>query len=283
VASVGTKGYVVWVSQLTRGELLDQVLDIEQRLRGLVRSVLRTDASDWEARIPSSVREELRKATLENPRPGTDLLDSASLKQLIDITLGRWKLFAELLKDKAKFSVRLDEFREWRNRLAHGTVPSEDEKMEIVVLLRQVGTQIPVNVGPDWKPPLGFGNSVQGATILWADDHPEWSLPERQILGALGIRVVPALTNDEAVELANGQRFDLVVSDIDRGTNESGDHLPRRLRTLGVGTPIIFYVGIVDPDRAPPDGAEAITADPAILIRDTLMLLSNIGGDPAPP
>lgn len=270
--------YTAWLSGLTRGELLDQVLEVEEKLRNLVRGVFGSDEGlAWEKLIPATVREELKKVQGGQAKPGTDLLDAANLKQLIDIVLARWSHFSDLLKDKTKFAARADEFREWRNRLAHGANPSEDEKIEIGVLLRQVGAQIPVYSGAPWRPPLGSGVSVAGARLLWVDDHPEWSLGERQILRALGIRVFTALANDEALDLAKKTQFDLVISDIDRGGAESGLALPLRLRTLGINTPILFYVGAVDPDRDPPEGSEAITADPAVVIRDTLMLLSNTG------
>jgi CheY-like chemotaxis protein len=270
--------YAVWLSGLTRGELLDQILEVEEKLRNLVRGVLGSAGGlEWEKLIPATVRAELATVHHGQAKPGTDLLDAANLKQLIDIVLARWNHFSDLLKDKTKFAARADEFREWRNRLAHGANPSEDEKIEIGVLLRQVGAQIPVYSGAPWRPPLGSGVSVAGARLLWVDDHPEWSLGERQILRALGIRVFAALANDEALDLAKNTQFDLVISDIDRGGAESGVALPRRLHTLGISTPILFYVGAVDPDRDPPEGSEAITADPAVLIRDTLMLLSNTG------
>jgi CheY-like chemotaxis protein len=268
--------YAAWVASLTRGELLDQVLDVEQRLRNLVRGVLtRAKGLEWESLIPTSLRVQLEETLRHSHRPGADVLDAASLKQLIDLVLARWPHFADLLQDKTKFHARADDFREWRNRLAHGSEPTQADKVEIAVLLRQMGAQIPVDQGAPWRPPLGSGSSVYGSTLLWVDDHPEWSTPERQILGALGIRVVPALSNDEAVSLASQSRFDLVISDIDRGAEESGLLLPHRLRMTGTGAPVLFYVGSVDPDREPPEGAEAITNDAAVLVRDTLMLLSG--------
>lgn len=213
--------------KLTRGELLDLVLDIEERLRQLVRTVLAEVRGDWESLIPSSIRAEVER-TWPHEKASADLLERANLGQLIGIALAQWKHFSELLGDKPRFQVRANEFREWRNSLAHGKDPSTDEKVEIVVLIRQVGQQIPIVREQSGLEP---GGTVAGSTVLWVDDHPEWNLHERRILRALGIDVVPALGNDEAVAIANQRLIDLVISDIDRGDGEPGDVLPSRLRS----------------------------------------------------
>ena len=173
-----------------------------------------------------------------------DLLDFADLGQLITIVLGRWEKFGDLLGTKTRFQVKADEFREWRDRLAHGGNPTTDQKIEIAVLLRQVGQQTPLVVEP--APP---GRAIPGAVVLWVDDHPEGNLKERQLLRALGIDVVPVTSNDEALDAVGQRLFDLVISDIERSESESGDKLPARLSAAGMNIPIVFYVGRVDPER----------------------------------
>jgi CheY-like chemotaxis protein len=258
------------IVQLTRGQLLDLVLDIEQRLRTVVRSVLSEKTPDWLKLIPTSIRNELRAK--KGGHSDNDLLDRADLGQLAGIVLNRWADFADLLgPDKPALQVKLDEFRAWRNFLAHGKQPSTDDKLEIAVVLRQVGAKIPAL---PVQPAIVRTTPVQGTRVLWMDDHPEWSLRERQILEMLGIQVVPALANDEAVALAVEHPFDLVISDIHRDEGETGAELPERLADSGSNAPIIFYVGVVR-DGGPPGGAVAITADPAILVRDALVHLSN--------
>jgi hypothetical protein len=260
------------VIHLTRGELLDLVLDIEDRLRRLMRSVLSEEGPEWEKLIPKSIQSKLELVKGSADSASGDLLDKASLGQLIQITLHLWPQFEKLLGDKQTFSVRANEFRQWRNSLAHGKSPSPEQKVEIAVVLRQVGQQIPVVTVPQ---PLEASQTVIGGRVLWVDDHPEWNLRERQIFRMLGIEVVPVLSNDEAIDTLNERPVALVISDIDRGDGEPGNLLPSRLHTVGVNVPVLFYVGEVDPGRDMPAGAASLTNDPAILVRDALTLLSR--------
>jgi CheY-like chemotaxis protein len=271
VATGNAGGYFEWVVELTRGQLLDLILAVEERLRGLVRDVLRAAQHDWEALIPRKIRESAHGV---QGKAAGDILAKATLGQLTEIVVARWSLFENLIPlTQEEFRVKANDFREWRNFLAHGNLPSQDQKVEIAVAIRQVGERIPVV--DDSPGLLGVGTSVRGKSVLWVDDHPEWTLGERELLTALGIEVVPAITNDEAVHLANARQFDLVVSDIEHGDAEGGDLLPRRLHALGLESPVLFYVGRVDPNRPPPAGARAITNDPAIVIRDALQLLTQ--------
>ncbi len=264
-------GIFGWVVRLTRGQLLDLVLQIESRLRQLIRTVLREKQSDWEKLVPSSIRSVIESSG-PSGKPVGDLLDRANLGQLIGIVLAQWKLFGELLGDKPTFQVRANEFRKWRNSLAHGADPSADEKVEIAVLIKQVGQQIPVIPEPGTPTQPG---KIAGATVVWVDDHPDWNLMERQILRSLSIDVIPVLSNDEAVGVVTGQPIALVISDIDHGTGEPGDRLPARLRAVGIDVPVVLYVGAVDRERGTPTGVASIQDDPALLVRDVLNLLSK--------
>jgi CheY-like chemotaxis protein len=265
-------GYFEWVIRLTRGELLDLVLEVEERLRRLVRTVFSEARTDWEKLIPESIRSGLEQVTSSATAGAGDLLDRADLGQLIGIVLARWPRFASMLGDKQTFRVKAQEFREWRNSLAHGKEPSADEKVEIAVVVRQVGQQIPIL---DTPKPQKLSQALTGSKVLWVDDHPEWNLRERQLFRTLGIDVVPVLSNDEAVHAVNLRQFELIISDIDRGGEEGGNVLPSRLHAVGVGIPLIFYIGSVDPSRDVPAGAASLTDDPAILVRDALNVLSK--------
>jgi hypothetical protein len=55
-AAPGSGDFFEWVIQLTRGQLLDLVLEIEERLRRFVRQVLGAVRADWEEVIPGSIR-----------------------------------------------------------------------------------------------------------------------------------------------------------------------------------------------------------------------------------
>jgi hypothetical protein len=79
--------------KLTRGQLLDIVLDVEDRLKDLIRAVFARERSDWERLIP----EEIRKTLVSTGPPdgsawagSEDPLRAATLKHAIDIVLARW-------------------------------------------------------------------------------------------------------------------------------------------------------------------------------------------------
>lgn len=266
--AVGAGHHFAWARHRSRGELLDLVLEIEDRLRRLVRGVLQGQHPDWESLIPDSIRSKIVPRKLGM----SDLLDGASLAQLIGVVLNRWDLFGELMGgDETEFRVKADEFREWRNALAHGKTPSDDEKVSIASVVSQVGRHVPAPAESTHPP----GESVRGSALLWVDDRPEGNLRERQIFRMLGIGVVPAISNDEALEIARSRTFDLIISDIDRAGAEPGDKLPGRCLAIGVTAPILFYVGVVDSARGRPPGAADIFDDPARLVQFTLKLLTH--------
>jgi DNA-binding NarL/FixJ family response regulator len=90
------------------------------------------------------------------------------------------------------------------------------------------------------------------------DDSPAVLRAARELLEGQGIAVVGvALTSDEAVSLAQEHRPDVILIDIDLGT-ESGFALARRL-AQGVKTPVIL---ISTHDET--DYAHLIASSPAI-------------------
>jgi hypothetical protein len=272
--------YVSVATQLTRGQLLDILLDVEDRLRKLIRVVFAQKRPDWEKLVPEAIRQELHSAT-SGPPDGwpsagpRDLLSNATLKQLIDTLLARWGLFEPLLHDKALLSAHLEEFRIWRNQLAHGAQPTKDQRVKIAFVAWEVAHQIPIPSPPEIASspaPAARGFALFGRRILWADDLPENNRLERRWLQDLGADVVPVLSNEEAVMEATSSRFDVAVSDIDRGGEEPGSQLGVRLNGVGVQMPIVFFVANVD-SKTPPFGGVGITNDPADLLRMVIDVL----------
>ncbi|HET7416362.1 MAG TPA: response regulator [Solirubrobacterales bacterium] len=89
---------------------------------------------------------------------------------------------------------------------------------------------------------------INGGRILWVDDTPQNNEPEIAALRERGVEVDCATSNEKALELAAAGAYDLVLSDIDRGSEgeKAGLELPVRLREAGVQAPIAFYVGHAD-------------------------------------
>src|SRR5690606_9005134 len=62
---------------------------------------------------------------------------------------------------------------------------------------------------------------LRGARLLWVDDNPGDNLYERTLLTALGVSIDIALSTKEAWYLAAKLQYDVIISDIARGTNTS--------------------------------------------------------------
>ena len=109
--------------------------------------------------------------------------------------------------------------------------------------------------------------TLDGARILWIDDHPEGNLLERSLLTSLAAKVAVATSTDAAIALLRTQRFDLILSDIDRGGSDSAgtDALPQ-LHHAAPKVPVVFYVTRIDPSRGVPLGSFGITARPDELL-----------------
>jgi CheY-like chemotaxis protein len=117
---------------------------------------------------------------------------------------------------------------------------------------------------------------VEGARILWVDDHPESPRHEREMFEGLGAVVTMVRSTAEAAEVLDGARFDLIISDIRRGGDaKAGLRAIKPLRELGGGVPLVLYVGSTDPGRAVPAGAFGITSDPEELLHLVLDALGR--------
>ena len=113
------------------------------------------------------------------------------------------------------------------------------------------------------------------ARILWVDDHPENNLNERRMFRQLKADVDTAKSTDEALEMLQKGGYDLVLSDMSRGTNTTaGLKFLEQLRQKKA-TPVIFYVGVFDPAKGVPAQAFGITNRPDELLHLTLDLLER--------
>lgn len=108
---------------------------------------------------------------------------------------------------------------------------------------------------------------LRGSRVLWVDDNPGDNLYERTLLTALGVSIDVALSTKEAKYLGAKLPYDLILSDITRGSNAcAGLEMLSELRQEKIVAPLIYYVGRVDPEKPPPMGAFAITNKPDELL-----------------
>ncbi len=108
---------------------------------------------------------------------------------------------------------------------------------------------------------------ARGRTVLWIDDQPEMVHHEREMLEALGMRVLVADSSLEAFEFLDRFRPDLVISDVARGrVADEGIRVLPALRALAEPAKVILYVARFDPEAPIPAGAFGITNDPEELL-----------------
>jgi CheY-like chemotaxis protein len=117
---------------------------------------------------------------------------------------------------------------------------------------------------------------LEGAKILWVDDHPGNNRNEVRVLEELGIKIDQARSTTEAQNRLLGRSFDLILSDMDRdGDNNASMELLRALRSAGCPITLVFYVGRVDPTRGVSVGAFGITDQPEPLLHLVLDVLER--------
>ena len=121
------------------------------------------------------------------------------------------------------------------------------------------------------------GGVLKGSNVLWIDDHTESISPEKQTLEALGVGVLTAETTAQGLEILASRSIDLILSDIDRSgdPNEGVLAIPY-LKRIAPETPIIFYVGQIEPDKGIPQGAAGITNQPDELLHLVLDQLERV-------
>jgi CheY-like chemotaxis protein len=101
---------------------------------------------------------------------------------------------------------------------------------------------------------------IRGARILLVNDVPLEMKHVTAILGQLGVDVEVVTTTDEALSRLHQNSYNVIVSDMRRGTSEDeGLKFLTRMRQDGIHCPTIFTVGGYQPDRGTPPYAFGIT------------------------
>ncbi|MGU3540140.1 response regulator [Methylobacterium sp. A54F] len=113
--------------------------------------------------------------------------------------------------------------------------------------------------------------NARGAEILWVDDNPENNIYEQQALEAFGIKIIRALSTEEALKQAKSNKFDVIISDMGRPEGDrAGYDFLEELRKLGNMTPYIIYSSIGTPQAdiaARSRGAAGATNMPGTLVK----------------
>jgi CheY-like chemotaxis protein len=117
---------------------------------------------------------------------------------------------------------------------------------------------------------------VDGRRVLWVDDNPSNNFYERVALSEMGIAVDVATSSEEAMNVLTYLRADVIVSDMKRhGRHDAGLALLRAIRSRGMTTPVIFYVGEVVEELRRPPGSFGITDRPDEVLHLILDLIER--------
>ncbi|MEU6250220.1 response regulator [Glycomyces sp. NPDC047010] len=93
---------------------------------------------------------------------------------------------------------------------------------------------------------LAFSSDLlNGSSILWVDDHPEWNKALARLFRTAGIAVNSVDSTEEAVWELRRRDYDLVISDLRRQTEPDGDEagvkLADRMVDAGIPTPVVIF------------------------------------------
>jgi len=112
---------------------------------------------------------------------------------------------------------------------------------------------------------------LNGAVILWVDDHPENNLFERQALIEMGVRIISVTNTQTALDELRRRPFDAIISDFTRSDDPKGGYtLLEKLPKRPTHPPYIIYSGSFSStfsDEAKSKGALGETNEPSDLFK----------------
>ena len=119
-------------------------------------------------------------------------------------------------------------------------------------------------------------NILKGVQVLWVDDYPENNINERRMFRQLETEIDIARSTQEALDILKNGRYDVVFSDMVRGENAAaGLEFLEQFRNTDKTTPVIFYIGVFNPEKGTPAQAFGITNRPDELLHLTLDALER--------
>ena len=128
---------------------------------------------------------------------------------------------------------------------------------------------------------------LDGAEILWVDDHPSNNRNESRMLRSFGTMITFACTTEESLAALRDaavlkRPFDMIISDMRRDyptpDPKAGLDMLPRLVEAGCHLSVVFYVGKLDPTAGVPPGAFGVTNRPDDLLNLVLDALARVRG-----
>ncbi len=116
----------------------------------------------------------------------------------------------------------------------------------------------------------------EGVHILWVDDEPKACQNERNMFIKLKAEITVAINTEEALEKLSRARYDFIISDMARGEESTaGLTLLKQLQENKDRTPLIFYIGVLNPQKGVPPFCFGITNRPDELLHLSLDILER--------
>ena len=123
------------------------------------------------------------------------------------------------------------------------------------------------------------GDQMIGKSVLWVDDNPSNNKLAVRALKKLRLDVEQAESTESGLQAMQGRHFDLVISDMGRGTNSrAGYELLEAIRASGSDVPFLIFAGSDTAEfrrEAAERGAQLSTNDMLELIDNVIGHLSH--------
>ncbi len=202
------------------------------------------------------------------------LINSAANGRKFSVRIGEMELsMDELSKQQAMMIADLQKrVNELQKKVDSGTAVLETA-LEEAPLTENMGRDLVKMAAPSDE---DFEVDDDISSILWVDDQPKNNALLIDSLRKQGVKVIPAQSTQEALELFKETPFNCVISDSCRQEGkilencEAGVQLARKLREINHKMPIYIYTDKANPQlkqKAESAGATAVTSSPSELMR----------------
>lgn len=202
------------------------------------------------------------------------LINSAANGRKFSVKIGEMEIsMDELSKQQAMMIADLQKrVNELQRKVEGGTAVLETALEEAPLTENLERDLVRMTEAPDED----FEVDDDISSILWVDDHPTNNALLIDSLRKQGVKVIPAQSTQEALELFKETPFSCVISDSCRHEGkvldncEAGIQLARKLREINDEMPIYLYTDKANPQlkkEAENAGATAVTSSPSELMK----------------
>jgi CheY-like chemotaxis protein len=270
IRSTETRDFTVRIGgqEVSVGELHRQQMDMLADLHDQV-AALRTETDGLERRGPAKLT---ARVVQESPVAVAPAFSGAAGNATPGVAVDETDTELTHVQVPAQERFDADPVKAPWERLEH-RLPEPDDEPKPTPAGQPDATGLAVvpapddNLVPDWAAQAP-DTRPKAAGVLWVDDHPEHNALQVDQLERRGVVVDSVRSTREALQKLTGQRYQLIVSDMERA--EAGKPVPnagleliRTVRTFDRETPVVIFTagpgGKVLADTATQIGADLVT------------------------